>query len=230
MRPDAGTILTNSLFTTLRITPTLINEFDRDESGWIHRSGTNGDPFACRFQPENISFSGGRMILALENDGCTKYRSAEESFGFGYYEVRMRPASGSGIMAGSFFTYTGTYGRPDHDEIDIEVLGQDCSIQLNHYGAGRGGHELVMTPTQLGFNPCAGEHNYGFVWRSDSIVYYIDGRMVHRATAQIPSRPGRIMVNIWSGAPSVDGWLGPYDAGSGRVTAQYDYIRWAPLP
>jgi hypothetical protein len=166
------------------------------------------------------------MTLTQRDSGCAEYRTVR-TYGFGYYEVRMQVARGSGLMSGSFFTYTGTYRRPDHHEIDVEGLGRSCSIQLNHYGRGVGGHERVLSPSELGFDPCDGLHNYGFAWRPDRIDYYIDGRLVHSVTTDIPSQPGQLMTNIWSGMPTVDGWLGHYSPG--QFTATYDAVRFAPL-
>jgi len=224
--PVAGPVAT-SLFETLDITPTEVYEFDSaDSTHWEERSGANGDPFACTFQPGNISFADGFLILTQEDSSCAEYRTIADH-GFGYYEVTMQIARGSGLMSGSFFTYTGTYTQPNHHEIDIEGLGQTCSIQLNHYGRGVGGHERVLSPEGLGFNPCDGQHRYGFEWRPDRINYYIDGRLVHSVTEDMPSEPGQLMLNIWSGTSSVNGWLGQYS--DGEYAARYDSVRFAEL-
>ncbi|OGC25962.1 hypothetical protein A3K32_00625 [candidate division WOR-1 bacterium RIFOXYB2_FULL_45_9] len=225
--PAVGPAIANSLFTTLGIVPVEVHEFDREDQGqWERRGGANGDPFNCVFKPDQISFSNGLLKLSLMNGECAEYRTIK-TYGFGYYEVRMKPVSGSGLMAGSFFTYTGTYGQPNHHEIDIEALGKNCSIQLNHYGQGRGSHELVIDQGRLGFDPCADFHNYGFAWRPDSITYFIDGVEVHRVTAEIPSQPGQIMTNIWAGTKTVNGWLGAYTPGRSYAT-QYDWVRYSP--
>ncbi|MBU1616916.1 MAG: family 16 glycosylhydrolase [Candidatus Margulisbacteria bacterium] len=199
-----------------------------DTTAWERRSGANGDPFNCVFKPDKISFSNdGVLKLFLSKGECAEYRTVKK-YSFGFFEVRMRIASGSGLMAGSFFLYTGTYGKPNHHETDIEGKGKDCSIQLNHYGQGKGNHELVLTHDRLGFDPCADFHNYGFKWAQDSITYYIDEKEVHRVTTDIPSQPGQIMTNIWAGTKTVDGWLGAYTPGK-TYTTQYDWVRYAPL-
>jgi beta-glucanase (GH16 family) len=233
--PDAGTVVAtaaNSLFAALHITPTVVNNMDSDLTNlWERRNGRNGTPFDCAFTGQNISFADGIMALTLNRAGSSvrsgEYRT-RTNFSYGYYEVRMQPTQGQGLMAGSFFTYTGTYGRPNHHEIDIKALGKDCSIQLNHYGAGQGNHERVLSPQELGFNPCQGFNNYGFAWRPTSITYYINGAVVHTVSNQIPSGPGQIMLNLWNGNSSADGWLGHFNY-SGPVTARYDSVRFAPI-
>src|SRR3989338_2057235 len=118
-------------------TPNLTQEMNGPDSKWEASSWSNGNPFANTWQYDNVTFNGGIMALTLDNKGCPQscdnkptasgeYRTTEEIYGYGYYEARMKAVKGNGVMAGSFFTYRGTYGQPTHDEIDFEVLGKDC--------------------------------------------------------------------------------------------------------
>ncbi|MGB9613431.1 MAG: family 16 glycosylhydrolase, partial [Candidatus Margulisiibacteriota bacterium] len=229
-------------------TPTLVQNMDQhDPNRWQMANWSNGNPFNHTWQPDNISFNNGIMTITLDNQGCPRacdgkpyasgeYRTTAETYGYGYYEVRMKPAQGSGLMAGSFFTYRGTYGQPSHDEIDIEFLGKDpnCqTLQLNYYVEGRGGHEKII---QLPFNACNEFHNYGFKWTPDAIIWYVDGREVHRAVEDpstpqrdIPYRPSKIMVNFWSGTSELNGWLGSFTYPGHPIQAQYDWIKYSTL-
>jgi|GEM_PF-2202476 len=235
----------NSLITW---TPTLVQNMDRhDNVNWEMASWSNGDPFANTWQTDNITFNNGIMTITLDNQGCPQtcdgkpyasgeYRTQSENYGYGYYEVRMKPAQGSGLMAGSFFTYRGVYGQSSHDEIDIEFLGKDpnCqTLQLNYYVEGRGNHEKVV---HLPFNACQEFHNYGFMWTNEALIWYVDGQEVHRVVEnfntpehEIPYRPGKIMVNLWPGTSSVEGWLGRFSYPNRPIQAQYDWIKYSTL-
>jgi beta-glucanase (GH16 family) len=216
-----------------------------DSANWQMANWSNGNPFNNTWQPNNISFNDGIMTLILDNVGCPQscdgrpyasgeYRTGKEIYGYGYYEARMRPAAGGGLMSGSLFIYRGTYGQSSHDEIDFEFLGKDCNIvQTNYYVEGRGNHESIIN---LGFNACEEFHNYGFRWSADSIIWYVDGGEVHRAEEDpstpehdIPYRPSKIMVNFWTGTSDLIGWLGDFSYPGHSLQAQYDWIRYSPL-
>ena len=129
----------------------------------------------------------------------------------------MKAAKASGVIS-SFFTYT---GRP-WDEIDIEFLGDDTTrVQFNYYTRGVGGHEYVY---DLGFDASEAFHEYAFDWQPDSITWYVDGRAVYRATKNIPSTAGQIMVNIWNVADSGANWAGKFNPSSLPVSAEYQWF------
>lgn len=236
--PTAGALITWA--------PTLDQEMDgHDSANWQTADWSNGDPFNNTWQPHNISFNDGIMSLILDNEGCPgscrglpyasgEYRTMRETYGYGYYETRMRPAAGSGLMSGSFFIYRGTYGKSSHDEIDFEFLGKDCHIvQTNYYVEGRGNHERIIN---LDYNACEESHNYGFRWSEDLIAWYVDGREVNRAEEDpstsehdIPYRPGKIIVNLWTGTSGLIGWLGDFSYPGHPLQAQYDWIKYSPL-
>lgn len=195
---------------------------------WEKSTGyTNGDPFDCFWSGENISFNGKEMELKLSKDPTGKKLGAEyktsATYHYGRYEVRMKAAKNSGIVS-SFFTYTGpSFGTP-WDEIDFEVLGKDTTkVQLNYYTNGTGGHEVMI---DLGFDASEEYHNYAFEWRKESIKWYVDDKLVHTATANLPVTPGKIMMNLWNGK-GVDSWLGAYD-GTVPLTAKYEWMKFTP--
>ena len=180
----------------------------------------NGHPFNCSFQRSNAVVSDGLLTISLTktNDGYAgaEYRSTD-FFGYGYFSVSMKAAKCPGVIS-SFFTYT---GRP-WDEIDIEFLGDDTTkVQFNYYSNGVGGHEYVY---RLGFDASEDFHEYGFDWQPDSITWYVDGRAVYRATSDIPSHPGQIMMNIWNVADTNANWAGKFDGSLLPVNAQYQWI------
>jgi beta-glucanase (GH16 family) len=95
---------------------------------------------------------------------------------YGRFEVRMRSAPVSGMLA-SFFTYYDP--ASPWNEIDIEILGRYANeVQLT---------TIVPTSTEyhvqrqtVGFSPHAGFHVYGFEWTPDYVAWLVDGEEVFR--------------------------------------------------
>lgn len=203
------------------------NGFDSHNANEMEISNwSNGDMFHCRWEPENISFSNGIMNMRIDqaNGGYTgaEYRT-KEYFGYGLYQVRMKPIKNDGVVS-SFFTYTGPADGTPWDEIDIEFLGKDTThVQFNYYVNGRGGHEYLY---DLGFDASQEFHTYGFNWYEGGITWYVDGNPVYTApcTDIFPTHPGKIMMNVWPGI-GVDDWLNPYN-GKTPLHAYYDWISW----
>lgn len=186
--------------------------------GW-----SNGGMFDCTWSSANVGFSDGKLNLSIYGNGWSGYTGGEyrtnQTFGYGMYDVSMKPAKNDGIVS-SFFTYTGPTDGTIWDEIDIEFLGKDTTkVQFNYYTNGVGNHEYLY---DLGFDASEGFHHYGFYWGESSITWYVDEKPVYTATKDIPSTPGKIMMNIWNGT-GVDSWLNRYN-GVAPLTAQYDWI------
>ncbi len=215
----------------------LFDELDQmDASLWAVSDGyTNGPIFHCGWRKDNAIFENGTLLLKLDNAGCPDkcsgkpYASGEyqskKKYGFGRYEVRMKPAKMSGTMSGSLFTYNAN----PQDEIDIEFLGKDPTIvQTNYFtnGVGQHGHDV-----ELGFDATADFHDYGFEWRPDSITWFVDGKPVHRedgSRGPLPQAAGALVLNIWPGN-TVDGWLGPLKYEGKAVQAEYQWVKFTPL-
>lgn len=91
-------------------------------NGW-----TNGSMFNVTWRKANVTFENGNMQLIIDKDTSPKdnipYSGGEfrtkEFYGYGKYEVCMKPAKNDGIVS-SFFTYTGPSDNNPWDEIDIE--------------------------------------------------------------------------------------------------------------
>jgi len=188
-------------------------------NGW-----SNGGMFNCTWRDANVWFSGGKLYLKIDRDtdgsgySGGEYRT-KQTFGYGMYDVSMKPIKNSGVVT-SFFTYTGPSDGTVWDEIDIEFLGKDTTkVQFNYYTKGVGNHEHIHN---LGFDAAYAFHQYGFYWGPGYITWYVDGKAVYTATNNIPTTPGKIMLNVWPGT-GVDAWLGRYD-GRTPLVAEYDWI------
>ena len=194
-------------------------------AGW-HAADWSNDPglFGCVWRPENVVFDGGVMALRLEREDGEEYSGEYRTngvYGHGYYSVSMKPLAADGVIS-SFFTYT---NRPQWDEIDIEFLGDDTTrVQFNYYTDGKGGHEFVY---DLGFDASEDFHTYGFEWLENGIVWYVDEKPVHRATADMPVSDAQIMMNLWNIAETgPQNWAGVYGGAEG--CAYYEWVGFDP--
>lgn len=216
------------------------DNFDGTTSYFSKSDGwTNGSMFNAGWRADHVTFAGGIMNITIDNvscpSGCSnmpyaagEYRS-NSFYGHGRYETRMKPAKYSGAMTGSLFTYTGPSDGKPWDEIDIEFLGKDTTkMQTNYFTNGVGGHETIVN---LGFDASAAYHTYAFEWTASSIKWYVDGVLVvteNGSRGALPTNTAKIMLNAWPGI-GVDGWLGPFTY-TGPFQAQYDWVKFTPLP
>ena len=153
-------------------------------------------------------------------------------YGYGDYQVRMKPAKKDGT-ASTFFVCTGEYDlnpitneKNPWDEIDIEFLGQDTTkVQFNYFVNGVGEHEYMY---DLGFDASEEFHNYGFRWAEDYITWFVDDKPVYRVEASegkpMPAASGRILTNYWCGTDEAKGWMGSY-SNPGDEGPEYEWIK-----
>jgi beta-glucanase (GH16 family) len=192
----------------------------------------NGKTFGAGWKPENVRVQGGRLQLTLNNDRFDDklpYSAGEigtaRKYGFGRYEVRMKPIKNPGVIS-SFFTYT---SQPRHDEIDIEFVGNNTSVvEFTYY---TGGKVTAVARHPLGFDAAEAFHDYAFEWRRDSITWFVDGKQAARATFAAGTGPefaGAILMNAW---PTVgaDEWAGKFEYPGKPLVAEYEWVRWTPL-
>ena len=206
-----------------------------DPTNW-HRSThkATGTVQATDWRSANAIYGADGLTLKLEHapGRPDKYLSGEiqtrETYGYGRYEVLMRPAKATGTVS-SFFTYTGPYHGDPHDEVDIEFLGEDTTkIFLNYFRNGRVGEHQTL---DLPFDAAEEFHLYAFEWRPDAITWFVDGQPLHQTKIHetgIPRTPGLIIVNLWSGLPRLRSWHGTPDF-TDPVEAQYGCISFQPI-
>ncbi|MEO9971981.1 MAG: family 16 glycosylhydrolase [Hyphomonadaceae bacterium] len=206
-----------------------------DPTNW-HRSthSATGTVQATDWKSDNAIYGADGLSLKLEHapGRPNKYHSGEiqtrQTYGYGRYEVLMRPAKATGTVS-SFFTYTGPYHGDPHDEVDIEFLGEDTTkIFLNYFRNGRVGEHQTL---DLPFDAAEEFHLYAFEWRPDAITWFVDGQPLHQTKIHetgIPRTPGLIIVNLWSGLPRLRSWHGTPDF-TDPVQAQYGCISFQPI-
>lgn len=236
-------------------TTTTIADWSEGEAPAVFESDgwTNGNPFNTQWTANNVAYENGVAKLTISDNPSgseetfTEYYGGEmrtyQYFGYGDYEVSMKPAKKAGT-ASTFFTCTGNYdtnpntGKPNPwDEIDIEFLGQDTTkVQFNYYVNGKGGHEYMY---DLGFDASEDFHKYGFRWTEDYITWFVDGKPVYRVDATesspMPSTAGRVLMNYWCGASAAENWMGKY-SDPGEEGPEYQWVKtsakvdWGEIP
>ncbi|OJJ54936.1 hypothetical protein ASPSYDRAFT_116742, partial [Aspergillus sydowii CBS 593.65] len=121
-------------------------------------------------------------------------------FMFGYFEVVMRAANGTGIVS------TAILESDDLDEIDWEQVSTfDNEIQTNYFGKGnttsydRATTVSVTSPTET-------FHTYGISWTAERTQWYVDGNLVRTLNyadavsgTNYPQTPMRPRIGIWAG-------------------------------
>lgn len=214
---------------------TLQDEFTTfDNSVWQKSDGwSNGAPFLNGWCASNITHDTTGMQLKLENASCSgeNYASGEyrsiEFYSFGRVEVQMKPVKASGVVSSLFF-YTGPSDGNEHEEIDIEFLGNDTTkMQINFWAVENNQEQEHPTLIDLGFDASEAFHSYAIEWRADSIKWYVDNTLVAEKTAsagKLPSLDMKIMMNLW--ACSADTWCGSFNENVLPVQAMYRSFRY----
>lgn len=198
----------------------------------------NGVDFGVGWRAANQEFSNGIMALRLDNTGCPtncagkNYASGEYAtnvkYGYGRVEARIKAAKGTGLVT-ALFTYSGQATNTSNDEIDIEILGKDTTkLEANYFTNGVGQHSTII---DLGFDSSLAFHNYAFEWSPTYIKWFVDGNLVHTENGSrgtLPTSPGHIMANLWSGAGPAEVWTGPFVYPGTPIRAYYDWVKFTP--
>jgi beta-glucanase (GH16 family) len=221
-------------------TPTLAQDFNRPWTNGVSPDGRwelNGDWVGTGdnlMERSNGRVAHGALRLTSRADSLRGGElQTRSTYGFGYYEVRMKVAKVAGVCQ-SFFWKAVDYDLP---EIDIEFLTggvTDGSAEDWIDSPGKGRLYVTIHPWQsyptsaridLNFNPTEKFHTYGFLWKPTSVTFTVDG-VARRTFAHLPpelgprAAKGYIMANTWTGNPIWGGGPPAVDA-----VASYDWIR-----
>lgn len=226
--------------------PAAIGGWQPDPGGWIDELGSfdagrwllddgwgNGGVFLNDWAASQIAHDGEKMVITLadhDNDPLTPLVSGSmrtlETLHHGYYEARFKASATPGTITG-FFIYTGPSEGTRHDEIDIEIKGDDPSkVQFNYWTDGVE-HPVLI---DLGFDASADFHTYGFLWAPDRIEWYVDGVLRHVETGTrgpLPEIPGKLMMNFWA-TQGAEPWSTDFVPANAPASIEVERIAYNP--
>lgn len=175
------------------------------------------------FEKENVELTAGKCILKITDAKGTKkpYAAAEirtkKKFKYGKFVVRMKAASGNGVIS-SFFLY-----KPSPDkyfEIDIEFTGKNTTdVHFNHWN--NGSSNVRTFP--LGFDASADFHEYAMIRLPGQIRWEVDGKEIYRTSDDIPSQRMNLVLNLWPSQPN--DWAGEFDSKILPCRAEIDFVK-----
>ena len=213
--------------------PPFVDKFANRNPQWRVSDGWSNGPYMVNdWRATHARFSNGALDLVLSPNRTDKaaFSSGEvqssQTYGYGYFETKMRAAPGSGLVTG-FFTYIGPPANKSWDEIDVEVLGgKPREVMFTYFTSGKKVSEIVQLP----YDATKETHVYGFDWQPDAIRWYIDGKMMHEARGKdipLPSQRQKIIVSLWASGTLTD-WVGPFDARALPSKATFGCVSYAP--
>jgi len=134
---------------------------------------------------------------------------------YGWFEVRCRTVSGSGLCSTFWLLQTDPYdqeytidGKARHlgdgvVEIDIfEQLGRDAALHQSQFNVHftQSGHIIY----DLGFDPSIDFHTYALEWKEGELIWYADGNEIWRYTGGTPQKEMLVFLGLYQGT----GWIG----------------------
>lgn len=145
----------------------------------------------------------GDSFWGSEIQTIQKFQPGEDGIAF-ESRVRSSAAIPAGVVS-SMFCYALTAIPPadTRDEIDFEFLSNlylnadPQEVFLNRYVNESGGDGTPVRIAVPGLDLT--EFNiFKIIWYPDHIDWYVNGRLVYRATGKIPSTPMNLRFNIWA--------------------------------
>jgi len=209
-----------------------LNSFD--DTRWLLDDGYgNGAPFLNNWSASQISFNNGTMTITLDDhdaDLGTPLLSGSmrsiDTYQHGYFESRLKASNVPGTIAG-FFLYTGPPESTRHDEIDVEIKGDDpTKVQVNYWTNGVE-HPVIL---DLGFDASEEFHTYGIKWLPNVIEWYVDGELIRSENGSVgplPTTPCRLFVNFWA-TFGVESWSSNFNEANVPAFIEIDSISYNP--
>jgi beta-glucanase (GH16 family) len=155
----------------------------------------NGEAEAYAACANQADGSGNMIITASTvagNSSCTSNKAwtsgkftsyGKKSFGYGYFEARMKMPAGGGTWPAfwALGTNINTVPWPSCGELDIvEYAGNNPFIDTSaaHYLNPGGVHDYKMGAMNNSVALAQGYHNYGMLWLPTEVTFFIDDRIV----------------------------------------------------
>ncbi|MBS1302159.1 family 16 glycosylhydrolase [Loktanella sp. SALINAS62] len=206
------------------------DDFDRlDRKRWYVSDGwTNGAHQACWWSSRAIDIRDSHLVLSLQSSDdpdqpyiCGEVQT-QKRFRHGTFEARFRTDNASGVNA-AFFTYIGEVHKKPHDEIDVEVLTRDPGrVEFNTFIDGKmrnGGAAELPQPADAVF------HHYAFIWDETRVRWYVDGELVHEASAEGMTDAQKIYFSHWN-TNTLTEWMGNFNDPRRPLEMHVDWVAW----
>lgn len=208
------------------------DEFDGaalDSAAWNYRLGPR---HWSEQKPDNVTVKDGLLHIALrkEKAGPLDYTAGgiitRKTFGYGYYEARVKMPKGRGWHTSFWMMQNGPKPGMDERFQEIDVCEQDSSnpneysVNWHSYLPPRSfGHQRIPTP-----DLSADFHVYGAAFTPQEVRFFFDGRLVHTIDVRaVPHYPQHIWLT------SIASWLGKtasVDDAALPEAALFDWVRY----
>ncbi|KAI8081430.1 concanavalin A-like lectin/glucanase domain-containing protein [Halteromyces radiatus] len=163
------------------------------------------------FSPDNIRLTPYSVQLTVEIDHdiltSAAFGTQRNDILYGTFRASMKPPVAPGTVS-SFY-----YFESNSAEIDVEILGRYTDprqaffvVHPQIYNQDGSASNLTHQRKNLQSDPTLDFHEYRFDWLPGLVDYFVDGNLSATINTNVPSVPGRIIVNHWSdGNPNFSG-------------------------
>ncbi|GER44392.1 xyloglucan endotransglucosylase/hydrolase [Striga asiatica] len=181
--------------------------------------------FTNLWGPQHQRLDQGELTIWLDKTSGSGFKSLN-SYSSGYFGASIKVHSGYTAGVDTSLYLSNNEAHPgDHDEIDIELLGningQPYVLQTNVYIRGSGDGNVIGREMKfhLWFDPTQDFHHYAILWNPNEIIFFVDDVPIRsypkKYEAPFPTRPMWIYGSIWDASD----WA----TENGKYRADYSY-------
>ncbi|CAO3595776.1 unnamed protein product [Absidia cylindrospora] len=163
----------------------------------------------------NLSPQSAQLIVRSNSDGdmtSASFGTERNDFLYGTFRASIKMPSAPGTVA-AFYYY-----ESDSAEIDMETLGRYTdprqsffAIHPQIYNDDGTASNLTHIKHPLDFDPTTEFNEYRFDWAPDSVGFYLNGQLASTLDTNIPSTPGRVILNHWTDSNPKFSGVAPMD-------------------
>ncbi|KAK9667785.1 hypothetical protein RND81_13G011000 [Saponaria officinalis] len=170
-------------------------------------------------------FDDGRRVNLHLNRYAGSGFISSKYYDYGFFSAKIKlPGDYTAGVVVAFYTSNADVWEKNHDELDIEFLGnikgKQWRFQTNMYGNGstsRGREERY----RLWFDPTKDFHQYSILWTRNNIIFYVDDVPIREIIrneemgGDYPSKPMSLYATIWDASS----WA----TAGGKYSVKYEF-------
>lgn len=195
---------------------------------------------AAAFLPDNAVLHNSELELQLSkgndrldrNYDGSEYYTPGKYFGYGKFEVDLKPSAPSGVIT-SFFLARYMW-RPDYSsmydscEVDIEFVGTTNEVQFALHWSKPDGKLVSKAHTvKLNFDASEKYNRWTIEWLPDRISFYVNGNKLHTfSNVENINLPMEIHMNSW--VTTSKEWAGPFNDSILPISSWYRNLHYIP--